>query len=215
LATPQLNLFNSSGTSIFTNAGWGGSTTLSQAFSQVGAFALSATSADSAILQSLGAGAYTAQLSGVGGTTGVGLTELYDADTGLPSMRLINISARGQVGTGGNILIAGFVISGNTSETVLLRGIGPSLAQFNLTGVLSNPQISLFDSTGKQIDSNTVWGGSSTLSTTFSQVGAFSIPSTSADSALLENLPPGSYTVHLSGASNATGMGLIEVYEVP
>ncbi len=215
LAAPQLTLFDSSGASILSNSGWGGSTTLSQTFSQLGAFALPATSADSAILQTLGAGSYTAQLSGSGGTSGIGLTELYDADTGFPSARLINISARGQVGTGGNILIAGFVISGNSTETVLLRGVGPTLSQFNLSGALAAPQLTLFDSTGKKIDSSTTWGGSSALSSVFTQVGAFSLPSTSADSVLLENLPPGSYTVQLSGVSGATGTALIEVYEVP
>ncbi len=215
LAAPQLSLFNSSGTSIATDTTWGGGAALTQLFSQVGAFALPAASADSALQASIGIGSYTALLSGVGGTSGVALAELYDADLGVPTARLVNVSGRANVGTGADILIAGFVIGGNTNETVLLRGIGPSLAQFGLTGVLATPQITLYDSSGNWVASNTVWGGSTTLSDAFTQVGAFPLSASSADSVLLETLPPGAYTVELSGTSGSSGIGLIEVYEVP
>src|SRR5208337_5240572 len=74
------------------------------------------------------------------------LAEIYDADTGTPAARLINISARASVGTGSNILIAGFVISGNTPEKVVIRGIGPTLSLFGVTGSLATPQLVLYDS---------------------------------------------------------------------
>ena len=216
LSTPQLTLFNSAGASIYTDAAWGGSSVLSQAFSQVGAFALPAGSADSALLETLAVGSYTAQLSGTNGASGVALTELYDADaSGQSSSRLVNISARGFVGTGDNILIAGFVISGNVPETILIRGVGPTLALFGLSGTLGSPQIALYDGNGNLIASNTVWGGSAALSSAFAQAGAFALPPGSQDSVLLENLPPGAYTVQFSGALETTGVGLIEVYEVP
>ena len=215
LAAPQLTLLGSEGGAIGTNSAWGGSASLSRTFSQVGAFALAAASADSALVESLPPGSYTAQLAGSSGAGGIGLAEVYDADSGFPAGHLTNISARGQVGTGGNVLIAGFAISGNAPVTVLLRGIGPSLSQFGLAGVLAAPQITLFDSGGAKIDSNTALGGSPALAGLFTQAGAFALPSGSADSALQENLPPGVYTVELSGVSGATGLALIEVYEVP
>jgi hypothetical protein len=214
LATPQLTLFNAQGTPLDSVTSWGGSATLAQAFIQVGAFALPPGSADSAMLQVLPSGAYTVQLAGTGGATGVALTELYDDNPALSTARLINISARGQVGTGADILIAGFAISGNSPETVLIRGIGPSLAQFGLGGLLAAPQLALFDSGGRMLDSNSGWGGSGALSAAFTQVGAFPIPANSTDAALLENLPPGTYTVELSGAQGGKGVALVEVYEV-
>jgi hypothetical protein len=119
------------------------------------------------------------------------------------------------VGSGANVLIAGFVVTGTANETVLLRGVGPSLSQFGLTGVLATPKITLYNSSGAMVDTNTVWGGSSSLASTFTQVGAFALPAGSADSVLLETLAPGAYTVELSGVSGATGIALIEVYEVP
>jgi hypothetical protein len=215
LATPELTLFNQSSAAIGENAGWGGSQALSAAFSNVGAFAIPATSADSAMLSSISPGGYTAQVTGMQGGTGVALAELYDEDAGTSGSRLINISARADVGTGANILIAGFSIAGNAPEQVLIRGIGPGLSQFNLSGVLANPQLTLFDASGKQLAQNSAWGGGAALASVFSQVGAFSIASASSDDALLITLPPGDYTAQISGANGSTGNALVEVYEVP
>ena len=214
LPAPELTLFDPASTQIAANSGWGGSSTLSETFGRVGAFALAPTSADAAILQSVGVGSYTAELSGVGGTAGVGLTELYDADAAAPTARLTNLSARGPVGEANGILILGFVIAGNAPETVLLRGIGPSLSLFGLQQVLATPRIDLFDASGTLLDSNATWGGTDALSSVFVQVGAFPLPAGSNDAALLERLPPGAYTVELSGSSGSTGLALVEVYEV-
>jgi DNA-binding beta-propeller fold protein YncE len=214
LANPQITLFNSSQVAIDTNTVWGGSASLSAVFASVGAFALPATSADSAIYTPLAAGtSYTAQISGVNGTTGVALAELYDADSGNPPSRLTNVSARALSGTGSAVLTAGIVIGGTGTETVLIRGIGPGLAQFNVPGVLSATQITLFDSNGNPIASNSGWGGTATLTAAFAKVGAFSIPANSADSAMLVSLPAGLYTVEVVGVNNATGVALVEVYE--
>ena len=214
LAQPNLALISSGGTTLATNSTWGGGATLTQAFAQVGAFALPSGSADAALLRATGAGAYTSQLSGLSGTTGVGLAEIYDADTGTPAARLINISARASVGTGSNILIAGFVISGNTPEKVVIRGIGPTLSLFGVTGSLATPQLVLYDSGNNALQVNSTWGGGPSLAQAFAQVGAFALPSASADAAILVTLPPGAYTAELSGVSGATGVGLAEVYEV-
>lgn len=214
LAQPQISLFNSSQVLIDTNTIWGGSPALASVFSALGAFPLPAASADSVLFDSLPAGtSYTAQLSGVNGTTGVALAELYDADSGNPPARLINVSARAVSGTGSAVLTAGIVIGGTGTETVLIRGIGPGLTQFGVTGVLSATQITLFDSGGNPIATNSGWGGGATLSAAFSKVGAFSIAAGSADSAMLISLNPGAYTVEVVGVNNATGIALVEVYE--
>ena len=215
LSQPNLSLISSAGTTLATNSTWGGGTALSQAFAQVGAFALPTKSADAALLRATTAGAYTSQLSGLSSTTGVGLAEIYDADNGTPSARLINISARASVGTGSNILIAGFVISGNTPVQVVIRGVGPTLSQFGVAGSLGAPQLVLYDSGNNALQVNSTWGGGASLAQAFAQVGAFALPSGSADAAILVTLPPGAYTAELSGVSGATGVGLAEVYEVP
>ena len=214
LATPQLTLFNGNSTPIASDAAWGGSTTLSSVFTQVGAFALPPTSADAAIEQLLPPGAYTAQVSSTTGTGGVALAEIYDADAGIPASRLINISARASVGTSSSVLIAGFVISGNNADTVLIRGVGPGLSSAGLTGLLANPTLTLFDSNGNALATNSAWGGTAALTAAFTQVGAFSLNAASSDTALLVALPPGAYTAEVSGANGTSGLALVELYEV-
>jgi subtilase family serine protease len=173
---------------------------------------------------------YQWQLNGVkiSGATGVALAELYDADTGTPSSHLINISARAYVGTGSQVLVAGFVITGTTPETVLIRGVGPTEAQYGVAGSLAAPQLALYDSSGAIIATNAGWGngpvaGPSTVSAglqpatsaVFSSVYAFGLASGSADCAMVVTLPPGSYTAQVSGVGSTTGIALIEVYNLP
>jgi sugar lactone lactonase YvrE len=214
LTNPQLSLFNSAAVMIDTNTAWGGSAALAADFASVGAFALPADSADSALFLSLPGGTtYTAEIVGVNGSTGIALAELYDADAGNPPARLFNVSARALSGTGSAVLTAGFVIGGSGNETLLIRGIGPGLTQFGVGGVLASPQVTLFDSTGKSISTNSGWGGGSALTAAFAKVGAFALPAASADSALLVTLPSGQYTVQVSGANNSSGIALVEVYE--
>jgi hypothetical protein len=132
--------------------------------------------------------------------------------------QFINISTRAYVGTGGSIAIAGFVISGSSLEQVLIRGVGPTLSQFSVSGVLAQPVLTVFDSSGNQVATNTGWGSNSNpsqVSAAFAATGAFNLPSGSADSALLLSLAPGSYTAQLSGLNNTTGNALIEVYQMP
>ena len=218
LPDPQLQLYSDS-TVLGTNNGWSGNAQITATATAVGAFAWgSPTSHDSALVAPLQPGPYTAQISGQSGDKGVALAEVYDATpagTYTPTTpRLINVSARVQVGTGGNILIAGFVIGGSTSETVLIRASGPALVPFGVTGTLPDPQLQLF-SGSTMIDSNNGWGGIPQISSAAASVGAFSWGSSAtADSALLVTLPPGAYTAQVSGASGDTGVALVEVYEV-
>jgi hypothetical protein len=184
---------------------------------QVGAFALPNGSADAALLATVNEGMYTASILSPNGTSGVALAEIYDADVALsPASRLVNVSARTDVGPGQGTFIGGLVIEGNTPETVLIRGVGPTLVSFGVTGVLADPQIALF-SGSSQIASNAGWGtGSSTaaqLSATAAQVGAFALIAGSKDSVLLVTLQPGAYTIEVTSVSNASGVALIEVYD--
>jgi hypothetical protein len=221
LPDPELQIFSNS-TLLGSDSGWGGNAEIETEAASVGAFAwTSPTSLDSALLETLSAGPYTAQVAGKSGDSGVALAEVYDttpAGSYTPTTpRLVNISARTQVGTGSNILIAGFVIGGSTSRTVLIRASGPALAvaPFDVTGTLSDPELQLFAGSTLS-DSNTGWGGNAEIAAAAASVGAFAWGNpTSADSALLVTLPPGVYSAQVSGASGDSGVALVEVYEVP
>jgi hypothetical protein len=221
LADPQITVFRGA-TPLAANDNWGDDAAIKSASLATGAFPLGAGSADAALLLRLEPGAYTAQVSGVGGKTGVALVEAYDVDTVTPftAQKVLNVSTRGSVGAGGAQLIAGFVIGGNSAKKVLIRGVGPTLgaAPFNLAGVLADPVLRLVRADGTVVRENDNWevGNEAALvSEANGKVGAFALAPGSRDAALLISLPPGAYTAQLSGASGGTGTGLIEVYEVP
>ena len=221
LADPLLTLFgNTSAVAVndnwqFDSNGVAQGTAIQAASAQVGAFALPAGSKDSALLFTLNNGAHTTGLVRPNGTTGVALTEIYDTDT-TPDSRLINVSARMNVSAGEGTLIAGLVIAGNAPKTVLIRGVGPALALFGVSGVLADPQISVVSGT-TQLASNDNWEtgpiAAAQLSAMCAQVGAFALPAGSKDAALLITLQPGAYTVVLTGVGNTAGVALIEVYD--
>ena len=112
----------------------------------VGAFQFPLDSADSAILANLAPGAYTAEITGLNGTTGIALAEVYEVTSGDPE--LINISTRAFVASGSTVEIGGFVVAGTQSANVLVRAIGPTLGQFGVTGALAQPSLSIMDSSG-------------------------------------------------------------------
>lgn len=136
-----------------------------------------------------------------------------------PDSRLIDLSCRSQVGTGGNIMITGFVVGGlgtSGSESVLVRGSGPALVPFGVTGTLPDPELQLFStaSGSSLLATNDAWGGSSEIAAEAATLGAFAWTSpTSHDAALLEALAPGPYTANVSGESGDTGVALAEVYD--
>ncbi len=226
LGDPDLQLDSLAGgqsTVLASDAGWTGSPTIAATAAAVGAFPWEdPASKDSAIATSLPNGPYTGEISGTSGDTGVALVEVYDATprgSYTPaSPRLVNLSARVEAGTGGNVLIAGFVIGGSAAKTVLVRASGPAIASapFDVPGTLPDPELTLTDlGTGAVLASNNGWNGDSAISTSAASVGAFpwSNPA-STDSALLITLPPGNYTATVSGSSNDTGVALVEVYEI-
>jgi hypothetical protein len=222
LPDPQLSLYQGENL-VSSNTGWGSNSTQIDAIdSAVNAFALTdASSKDSALyVPSLAPNSYTAQVAGAAGDTGVALVEVYDATPSAsytPSTpRLTNLSARVQVGTGGNVLIAGFVVGGSTAKTVLVRASGPALGEFGLTGTLPDPGLAIIDQHQHTVASNSGWGGSSQIATVASSVGAFAWTDTNGkDSALLLTLPPGAYTAQVQGVSGDTGVALVEVYDIP
>ncbi|WP_404424905.1 matrixin family metalloprotease [Nibricoccus sp. IMCC34717] len=218
LLDPKVEIFDSSGAKLMTNDDWSSDSssvsTLKQAFSISGLFAFDDYSRDSALIADLPAGGYTAIVSGVGGLQGVGLVEVYTANIDAPGPQLIGISTRAKVGTGADVLIGGFAVTGKSPKRVLIRGIGPALASFGVSGVLTDPKLTLY-SGDKAIASNDNWGGASDLTAAFSSAGSFALPLDSKDSALLTTLEPGNYTAIVEGVDNTAGVALVEIYEVP
>ncbi|OIR14930.1 xyloglucanase precursor [mine drainage metagenome] len=224
LDAPFLTLFSTTSGVLAANGGWQGDARLQAAFNATGDFPLPATSADTAMLESLGdirggSAGYTAQVSTSSGSPGVAIAEIYDDAPSLaPGQRLIAVSSRALVKSGDGILIDGFVVTGHNAMTVLIRAVGPTLAKYGVTGVLQQPVLTLFQINGSQpateIGSNSGWNGDATLASVFRLVGEFDLPSDSADAALLITLPPGLYTAQVSGANGTSGVALAEVYEV-
>jgi hypothetical protein len=221
LGDPQLSLIAAStNTSVAANNDWLGTATLSNAFVQVGAFPYtSAGSKDAAILaSSLPSGGYTVQVGDNAGGAGTVIAELYDSTPGsaftTATPRLINVSVLKQI-SAGTTLTAGFVVGGTTAKTVLVRAIGPGLAQFGVGGTMPDPKLVLFDGASVKIGANDNWGGDGQLTSAGNAVGAFAITALdSKDAMLLVTLAPGSYSAQVS-AVDAGGTALVEVYEVP
>lgn len=216
LADPNLTWLAGQ-TALNSNDDWRGDATIVAVGSRVGAFPyLSTDSKDAALyLATVATRDYTMQVTGAAAVGGVSLAELYDAsDSPSPGTpRLVNVSARSQVGTGADVLIAGFVIGGSTAKTILLRGVGPTLAVLQVPGPIADPKLELYSADGTLMTSNDDWGGDDAMRTTFPLVGAFDLPDTSHDAALLLTLPPGHYTAIVRGVADTTGVGLVEVYE--
>jgi hypothetical protein len=126
-----------------------------------------------------------------------------------------NISTRGNVGTGSNVMIAGFVVSGTQTKPLLIRAVGPTLSTFGVSGVLAAPVLKVYNSAGVLIATNTGWGSNaSAVTAADTQVGAFALPSGSADSALVGTFAPGSYTALVAGAGATSGVALVEAYDM-
>jgi len=219
LPDPRLTWQTPGGAVVASNDNWGGGAALVAAFAQVGAFPFaSGDSRDAAILQpALPAGNYILEVRDATGTPGVAIAELYDATPAAAvtatSTRLVNVSVRREIPEGES-LVAGFYLSGETARTVLVRGVGPGLAQFGVPETMPDPVLTLFGDGGAVIGENDNWGGAEELATFAAGVGAFPLANpASNDALLLLTLAPGKYTVQLKG-KQAGGAALIEVYEV-
>jgi hypothetical protein len=166
---------------------------------------------EAAIVATLPPGNHTAILGGKGGTTGAALVEVYDLSQPA-NARLANISTRGFVDTGDNIMIAGFIAgpSNGTLVQVLVRGIGPSLTAAGVPGALQDPFLELHDGNGVTIATNDNW--KETQQADIENTGT--PPPDVRESAILTPLAPGNYTAILRGKDNSTGIGLVEAYNV-
>lgn len=212
---PRLQLFHrqdNNNVSIENNDDWGGGGSLTDLFGTLGAFPFT-DDRDAALFTTQSAGVYPVVVD-TKGESGVVLVEGYDTQTpAAGGARFTNVSARSQVGTGGDVLVAGFVVSGTGTKTLLIRGVGATLGGFGVTGVLQDPQLIIHRDNGATVvASNDNWDNDATVASTAQTLGAFPLSST-ADAALVVSLPPGVYTATVSGVSNTTGIALIEVYD--
>ena len=166
---------------------------------------------ESAIDATLAPGAYSAIVRGNGDTSGVALVEAYDLSQSVNS-KLANISTRAFVSTGGDIVIAGFILGGNSgADRVVVRGIGPSLVPVGVANALANPTLELRDSNGALLASNNDWQDNPAQRAEL--IGAGLAPTDPLESAIAMTLPPGLYSALLRGLNMGTGVGLVEVYD--
>jgi spore coat protein A, manganese oxidase len=209
LSDPVLDLRNSTGRSIATNNNWQDTQR-----AEIVATALQPTNdLESAIVTTLDPGAYTVLLSGVGGGTGVGLVEVYDIDTPGGASDLGNISARGQVQTGDNVMIGGLIVGGSTNTaTVVVRGLGPSLVTAGVVGNLPDPTIDLRDANGTRLTSNDNWQDDAAFAAQLISRGL--APNNPQEAAIIANLPSGAFTAILADKAGRTGIGLLEIYNI-
>ena len=222
LADPVMTV-NAQGTAapVAVNDNWDGSAATRAAFTAVGAFVLPLGSLDCAYVPpvpGLRAGGYTVQVSGTTSATGLVIAEIYDAAGAARTAttpRLINLSTLAQIDPGATLAV-GFVIGGTAPCRVLVRAVGPTLGTaFGIGGVMADPGLVLFSNdTGLQIGANDDWGGGAALATAMSSVGAFALADPAAlDAGLVVTLPPGAYSVRVSGKNGTGGTAIVEVYE--
>ncbi len=224
LANPVVSVFTAAGEKVLVNDNWGevpDVAALRTASVAQGAFALAEGSRDAAMLVTVPPGSYTVQVAGIGTGTaaqGVAIVEVYEADA--DTSTLVNLSCRARVGTGADILIAGFTITGTERRRLLIRAVGPTLGTLGVTGTLADPKLDVIrqgePAATATVGSNDNWDAS--LAPTFASVGAFALTPGSKDAALVLTLPPGSYTAQVSGVGTGTaaqGIAIVEVYDLP
>jgi uncharacterized delta-60 repeat protein len=207
LADPTLSLYDHTATLVATNDNWKAT---QQAQIQTTGLAPS-NDFESAILATLSPGAYTAFLQGKGATTGIGLAEIYDVDPSV-NAKATNLSARGFVGSGNDVLIGGIIVRGpiGSMQRVLVRALGPSLGSGGVASPLANPTLSLRDANGNVIANNDNWQDSQQAAI----AATGKAPPNAKESAILALLAPGNYTAIVKGKNGNTGVGLIEFYSL-
>lgn len=218
LTSPVLRLF--AGTEPIAAAGpWAdqdNSAAITAAAQRLGAFALDPDGDDSAMLITLPPGAYTAHLLNQTPVAGEGLIEVYDADRPRRTerSRLTNLSVRTVLAPGGELLVPGFVVTGDAPRTFLIRAIGPTLTDFGVPNALADPRLTVI-SAGATVTTNNDWSSAGNATQTDEatrRVGAFALPAGSRDASTSIALPPGAYSVLVDGADRSGGALLIEIY---
>jgi hypothetical protein len=216
LADPGLALYAGPVVRAF-NDDWmsaGNAAHIAATSARVGAFSLAENTADAALVATLAAGAYTAELRSQDATAGIALIEVYDAGPA-GETQLVNLAVRTRLGGSTDHATIGFVIAGSSSQRVLIRAVGPSLAAFGVADAIAALQLEVFRGS-TLLHRSERWNGASSLRAAFDQVGAFHFSDAgSHDAALLVTLEPGAYTAVIAGAPGATGTGLAELYVAP
>jgi Arylsulfotransferase (ASST). len=208
LGNPVLSVYNSSHALIATNDDW--QTDIGAAFIVANGLEPGNPSESATLLQNLAPGAYTVVVTGKDSTSGIGLVELYDLWP-ISNSSMANMSSRGSVGTGDNVLISGFIVGDVGSTTVVVRALGPSLASFGVSQPLSDPILTIYDSKGSVIATNDNWQDDNNAIDVQRNGLA---PPNKLDSAIVLHLPAGNYTAVVRGANGATGNALVEVYDL-
>jgi hypothetical protein len=205
LQDPQMELYDSTGALLDSNDNWQQNLDAGEI---IDSGLAPSDPREAAILARLAPGNYTAIISGVNNTTGIGLVESYTLDTS--ASHAANISTRGRVGAGDDALIGGFIVGGQTAKRIIVRALGPSLGPSGLA-VLADPVVELRGSDGQLIALNDDWA-------TGSQQGEIAAtglqPNNSRESALIATIPSGNYTVIVQGAAGGAGIGLVEIYDL-
>jgi hypothetical protein len=202
LADPTLELHDSLGALVTANDNWRDS----QQDALIATTIPPTNDYESAIVRSVAPGAYTAVLAGKGGTTGIGVVEVYDLDLTADS-KLANIATRGLVDKGDNVLIGGTIVLGTGTTSVLFLAIGPSLS---FPGALQDPTLELFNGQGQLVATNDNW-----QDTQAAEIQATTIPpSAPKEAAILRDLTPGAYTAIVRGKNDTTGIAVIQAYQI-
>jgi sugar lactone lactonase YvrE len=207
LTDPTLELHDHTRALIASNDNWKDSQQ-----SQISATGLAPSSDfESVILATLAPGAYTAVLRGKAMTTGTGLVEIYDVDQNA-NTQITNLSSRGFVGTGDDVMIGGTIFRGSPGAAyrILVRAIGPSLASFGVASPLLDPALSLHDANGNVIATDDNWKDSQQLEIAATGLG----PTDDRESVIIATLPAGAYTAIVRGVNGTTGVGLVEVFNL-
>jgi hypothetical protein len=209
LDNPTLELHGGAGELITSNDDW---TASPQKQEIIDSGIAPADSRESAIVATLPEGNYTAVVAGAGGTSGVGLVEVYDLNRTAPG-RLLNLATRGNIKTGDDVMIGGFIVGGTQNTRIVVRAIGPSLSNATppVAGALADPFLELRDAQGNLVESNDDWGNSPHKQALIDSTLA---PTNPKESATLLSLPPANYTAIVRGVNNTAGIGLVEIYDL-
>jgi hypothetical protein len=207
LANPQIEVRASDGTLVGHNDNWRDS----QQQQIIATGAAPTNDQEAAIVLPLPGESYTVQVSGVNGATGIAAVEVYALGSGSGDVKEFrNISTRGNVGTGDNVLIGGTIVQGSAWQRVIVRAIGPDLAGAGVPGSLQDPMLELHDAEGTLVASNDNWRSDQEQEILASGLA----PQDDRDSAILTTLLPTRYTAIVRGKSGATGIGLVEIYKL-
>jgi len=209
LKDPALELRGASGALITSNDNWKDSPQRAQI---EGTIFQPTDDRESVILATLPPANYTVILKGVGQTTGIGLIEIYDNNQAADSA-LANISTRGFVQTGNEVMIGGFILGGNNNPTrIAVRALGPSLSAFGLANVLADPTLELHNANGTTLISNDDWQSDSTSA---GQLSANNLGlSDPKESGIFTSLAPGQFTAIVAGKNGSIGIALVEIYNL-